>query len=237
MQLFVTPYVQKWDIILISNILLLHQCRKVLRMRLGDTMCVQDGPLAKQRHTIRIDSWDDKQLQGVVEKTDACMHTLSPVRMLVAMPNRWDKAELIVQKLSEIGVAAIGFWPAHRSVIKQNNDAKMERLSKIAQEATEQSWSWRVPNISFVNDIVSWIADDELIVFDKGEDMWPLFSRSIPWAIVWLIWPEWGLSKEDYAILPKHIVVTLGNTIYRTETASIVGGRYLVSKHSDEKNS
>lgn len=109
-------------------------------MRLGDVMCVQSGPSATERYTIRIDSWDDKQLHGVVVEKSICNYALSPVRMLVAMPNRWDKAELIVQKLSEIGVACIGFWPAHRSVIKQNNHAKMERLSKIAQEATEQSW-------------------------------------------------------------------------------------------------
>ena len=164
--------------ITINNTVVLHQCRKVLRMRLGDVMCVQDGPLATQRHTIRIDSWDDKQLQGIIEQTDLCVYILSPVRMLVAMPNRWDKAELIVQKLSEIGVSAIEFWPAHRSVIKQNNEAKMERLRKIAQEATEQSWGWRVPSVSFVQDIGLSIGTDSLIVFDKGEDISNLYPGS-----------------------------------------------------------
>ncbi len=38
-------------------------------------------------------------------------------------------------------------------------------------------------------------------------------------------------------MLPKHIVVTLGNTIYRTETAAIIGGRYLTSIHGYEKDS
>lgn len=76
-------------------------------MRLGDTMCVQTGPLATERYTIDIVSWDDKQLQGTIIQKDVCTDPLSSMRMLVAMPNRWDKAELIVQKLTEIGVSAI----------------------------------------------------------------------------------------------------------------------------------
>lgn len=122
-------------------------------MRLGDSICIQDGPSASERYTVRVESRDDKKMHTAIVQRDMCSYPLSSVRMLVAMPNRWDKAELIVQKLSEIGVQSIGFWPAHRSVIKQDNVAKMERLAKIAQEATEQSWGWRVPDISFVTDI------------------------------------------------------------------------------------
>jgi len=55
------------------------------------------------------------------------------------MPNKREKAELIVQKLSEIGVDEIAFWPAERSVIKQRNEKKADRLHKIAKEAVEQS--------------------------------------------------------------------------------------------------
>lgn len=108
MQLFITPYIRKGDdTIVVTNSLILHQCRKVLRMRLEDSICVQDESLASERYTIRIVSWDDKQLQGTIVHKDICTVSLSQVRMLVAMPNRWDKAELIVQKLSEIGVTAI----------------------------------------------------------------------------------------------------------------------------------
>ena len=56
-------------------------------------------------------------------------------------------------------------------MIKQSNDAKMERLSKIAQEATEQSWGWRVPAVSFVTHVTDWIAGETLVVFDKTDTL------------------------------------------------------------------
>jgi 16S rRNA (uracil1498-N3)-methyltransferase len=55
------------------------------------------------------------------------------------MPNKWDKAEIIVQKLTEIGINHIVFWPSERSVIKETNKNKIERLEKISKEALEQS--------------------------------------------------------------------------------------------------
>jgi 16S rRNA (uracil1498-N3)-methyltransferase len=68
--------------------------------------------------------------------------------MLIAMPNKREKAELIVQKLSEIGVSEIVFRPAERSVITQWNEKKADRLQKIAKEAVEQSRGVSIPKIS-----------------------------------------------------------------------------------------
>ena len=59
--------------------------------------------------------------------------------MLIAMPNKREKSELIVQKLTEIGIQNIYFWPSERSVIRQWNEKKAERLDKISHEALEQS--------------------------------------------------------------------------------------------------
>ena len=59
--------------------------------------------------------------------------------MIIAMPNKWDKIELIVQKLTECGVDQLLFWASERSVIKEWNPKKEERLHKIIKEAVEQS--------------------------------------------------------------------------------------------------
>jgi RsmE family RNA methyltransferase len=59
--------------------------------------------------------------------------------MLIAMPNKREKAELIMQKLTEIGVNNIYFWVSEHSIIRQRNDKKAKRLDKISHEAVEQS--------------------------------------------------------------------------------------------------
>lgn len=56
------------------------------------------------------------------------------------MPNKFEKLELIVQKLAEIGIDTVIFWPSRRSLLKDIPPKKMERLQIIAREATEQSW-------------------------------------------------------------------------------------------------
>ena len=44
--------------------------------------------------------------------------------MLIALPNKQEKLELIVQKLSEIGVDEIFLWASERSVLKRLNPNK-----------------------------------------------------------------------------------------------------------------
>ena len=70
--------------------------------------------------------------------------------MLLALPNKQEKLELIIQKLTEIGVDEIYLWVSERSVLKSINPNKLQRLSKIMQEATEQSWNRSLPKLSFI---------------------------------------------------------------------------------------
>ena len=89
------------------------------------------------------------------------------ITMFIAMPNKREKAELITQKLTEIGVDEIIFRPAERSVIKQRNEKKAERLRKIAQEATEQSRGIRIPKITRCEKVKEAYEGKEVIVFDR----------------------------------------------------------------------
>lgn len=86
--------------------------------------------------------------------------------MLIALPNKQEKLELIVQKLSEIGVDEIFLWASERSVIKALNINKEQRLLKIIKEATEQSWSWVLPKLTFLSDIKLLHENWQFVVFD-----------------------------------------------------------------------
>ena len=87
--------------------------------------------------------------------------------MLVAMPNKREKVELIIQKLSEIGVDEIFFRPAERSVITQRNEKKVDRLQKIAKEAVEQSRGRKIPNIVWCERVKECVKDRQVVIFDS----------------------------------------------------------------------
>ncbi len=232
MQLFITPYKKKSDTVIIENAEILSQVRKVLRAKIGDTIRIQSPvyEATMTRYEVRIDQWDDKEIIGTILSEH--LHELTPkyTWMIISMPNKWEKAELIVQKLSEIGIDKIIFWPSERSVIKERNGKKEERLQKIIKEAVEQSRWRKLPEIQFTTDIQTYIGNAEVIVFDKHEQEWAQGNIvKSDKDIVWIIWPEGGFTAKDYqqfeAAHPQ--IIGLGETVLRMETAAIVGARLL----------
>ncbi|MEI6672153.1 MAG: RsmE family RNA methyltransferase [bacterium] len=169
MQLFITEYSKKNDTIIVNDTELLAQLRKVLRARIGDHIWIQSpqDEKTKIRYEISITLWDNKMFEGTIVHEQ--QHTLGNEKttMLVAMPNKWDKVELIVQKLTECGLDQIVFWPSERSIIRTWNPKKEERLQKIIQEAVEQSRGRKLPKLVFATDITKYIQDPEIIIFDK----------------------------------------------------------------------
>lgn len=231
MQLFVTDYQKQWTTVTISNPDLLSQVRKVLRAKIGDVIWVQSikDEATKTRYELQIESWNDKDIQGKILSEQIHESTPGQIGMIVAMPNKWEKAELIVQKLSEIGISKIIFWPSERSVIKSWSSKKEERMQKIIKEAVEQS-RWRTtPELHFATDTKKYTENAELIIFDKTENSTHPLKHTESKYTVWIVGPEGWLTARDYqhfeASTPQ--IVDLWTTVLRIETAAIVGGRLL----------
>ena len=229
MQLFITDFKIKWDNAFVENKEILDQIRKVLRLKIWDKIFIQNL-IADKRYEIQIVNWDDKNLEWKIIQTLIYKLKEEWIRwMIVCMPNKWDKIELITQKLTEIWMDEIAFWPSERSIIKEWNQKKEERLNKIIKEAVEQSRSWKFPEIKFVNNIREIIWDWELIVFDKEDKKLQDFKTTKfqdgnHEKIYGLVWPEWWLSNKDYGNLQwiDYKIEDLWENILRTETAAIV---------------
>ncbi|HOQ79125.1 MAG TPA: RsmE family RNA methyltransferase [Candidatus Absconditabacterales bacterium] len=222
MQLFVTDFKQNGDKIIISNPEILEQTRKVLRMKIGDKFFVQKE---NKRYQLEISSWDKFSITGKILETILQTKDVSNKNtgIVVAMPNKWSKAELIVQKLSEIGVDEIYFRPSERSVLKDWNNKKGERLQKISQEAVEQSRGWKLPKIEFVKNIFPVLQNKKIIVFDMV-DQKVIPSCDSQANIIGIVGPEGGFTQKDYENFGKNFdLISLGDTVLRMETASIVG--------------
>lgn len=221
MQLFITDFKQNWDKIIISNPEILEQTRKVLRMKIWDKFFVQKE---NTRYQLEISSWDKFSITGKILETILQTKDVSNknIWIVVAMPNKWSKAELIVQKLSEIWVDEIYFRPSERSVLKDWNNKKWERLQKISQEAVEQSRWWKLPKIEFVKNIFPVLQNKKIIVFDMV-DQKEIPSYDSQANIIWIVWPEWWFTQKDYENFWKNFdLISLGDTVLRMETASIV---------------
>jgi RsmE family RNA methyltransferase len=90
-----------------------------LRGKIGDTIFVQPQNGEITRYELKITNRTDKDLEGEIVSEETLQQPECKTIMLIAMPNKREKAELIIQKLTEIGVHEILFRPAERSVIKQ----------------------------------------------------------------------------------------------------------------------
>lgn len=233
MQLFVTEYQKKDTTLVVANVDLLAQLRKVLRASIGDIIRIQSpvNEPKKIRYELRIEVRDNQILEGTIISEQVYELPREKRSMIIAMPNKRDKAEMIAQKLTECGIDQIIFRPSERSIITERNPKKEERLQKIIKEAVEQS-RWRtMPELIFTTDPKTIIKDHPLVIFDKQTGTNKINASD---HIYGLIWPEGGLTYRDYQGLEwtKYDIYGLGETVLRTETAAIIWGRLLKNNYS-----
>ena len=221
----------KWDNIEVFSVPeLILQLRKVLRIQKWDKICIQYSSKEwTTRYELSIHDWTDKDLFWEIISSQTFSFSEKNVSMLIAMPNKREKGELIVQKLTEIWVHNIYFWVSEHSIIRQWNEKKAERLGKISHEAVEQSRWIQLPEIKFLNEkeLVNFVNWKDVIIANMN---WLPFSQLVKNSsnnICGLIWPEWGFSEKDLNSFKNANIIDLWTNVLRMETASIVLARLL----------
>ena len=232
MQLFISDnYSIDKEHIIINDDRIVHQCLKVLRMKTWWIFLLQDNSWSL-RYTITIDTIDKNKVSWhIIEKIAYHANKVSHT-ICVALPNRIDKAELIVQKLSEIGVKNIIFIASKRSIIHELSDKKIQRLHSIAVEAIEQSFGRHIPSIT--------VHTLEEIIKNNSQSNYYHYLLDHQWAkinttnnvtgksIYTYIWPEWWFTQDEKDIILQQSnsqSISLWDTNLRMETAAIISAR------------
>lgn len=208
----------------ITDTTLVHQIGSVLRYKPGE-QCILFA-----QHTddvvVTIQSLSKKEIlvnpaQTIPARTSASRYIVAAVSII-----KRDLFELVVQKLTELGVREIVPIISHRT-IKQS--IKPERLEAIAREAIEQSGQSILPIIHPPTKLADALVrfPMQTIVFDPYQ---PISTDPLQESVIYYIGPEGGWGEKDDALFQSRTVHyrTLGNTILRAETAAIVGAYELL---------
>ena len=222
----------KWNNIELFSIPeLLSQLRKVLRIKKWDKICIQfSNNKWTTRYELSIQDWTDKDLTGEIISSQTFPFPEKNISMLIAMPNKREKAELITQKLTEIWVQNIYFWVSEHSIIRQRNDKKAERLDKISHEAVEQSRWIQLPEIKILkseNELKNFINWKNVIIANMNWLPYWELTKSESNNLCGVIWPEGWFSPKDLELFDNAKIIDLWDNVLRMETASIVLARLL----------
>ena len=221
MQLFFHENIQtSWDLLKLKDTPeIIRQLRKVLRAAPGYVFCVQNR---EKRWEVELQNWTDKEISARIIKQYQKPNPQAQSAMLIALPNKQDKLELIAQKLTEIWIQNLFLWASERSVVKSFSPNKQERLHKIMQEALEQSRGWEMPKIQFITDLKELCKKYQLCIFDLKENSNGKL-RSSDKPLLWVIGPEGGLTDKDYEQFGNEWCgINLGEQVLRMETAAII---------------
>lgn len=205
----------------------IHHIKNVMRMNIGDYIEVVYN---NKLHICEITSLEPFNIK-VIEKLDEDKKTKIELTVAVALVKE-QKMDLILQKLTELGVSRIIPVSMERSIVKLDKERfnkKKVRWESICKEASEQSKRTNIPiieDVKSIKDLTKEDADLKLVASTKEkEKLLNYYLQSIEDCakIIMVIGPEGGISdkEEDILVSNGYNRVSFGNLIFRVETATI----------------
>lgn len=211
-----------------------HHALKVLRLGVGDEFTLMDGQALYLARITHIAEGVGCRIVRPLPSPEARLR----ITLYQGLP-KGDKMDLIVQKATELGAAAIVPVAMNRCVVRltgKDAEKKRERWRKIAREAAKQSGRAVVPQVYAPVPLAKLAFDSPLVIPWEEERALSLaaYRRSHPAleALSLLIGPEGGITPEEIAGLPGQ-PVTLGPRILRTETAGLCALSALFTLYGD----
>jgi len=204
-----------------------RQIALVLRMRAGDEVTLCDGEGAEAVCRLASVTHQRVTMQVLSRNANAAEAALR-IHLYPALV-RAPRLELVLQKATELGVAAITPVLCRRSVARPAAGEVPSRWRSIVREAVEQSGRGRLPELAAVVDFPTACgeatrADLALCCSEHGgEALRDLMAPPVPRTLAVITGPEGGLEVEEVAEARRHGLhaVTLGPRILRAETAAI----------------
>jgi 16S rRNA (uracil1498-N3)-methyltransferase len=214
-----------------------HHLARVLRLRPGEIVTVADGA----------GRWRPYRVGNVTAPGGGALVRLDPAggaeqepaasfRLAVAFAlTKGDKPELVVQKLTELGVDRIVPVLAERSVSRPDPGraaTALERWRRIAREAARQSRRATLPAVEALGPLAALTGHPGLVVAERGGRSAGALESPPADEILAVVGPEGGLGAAEVEALKPWARLDLGPHILRAETAALAAATLLVARRS-----
>jgi 16S rRNA (uracil1498-N3)-methyltransferase len=207
---------------------------RVLRLRPGEQITVSDGRGSVVEATV---GDDDVRLVAHVTARRSEPEPRPALHVYQAIPKK-GKLDLVVQKLTELGVSSINLFASRRSVPKWD-EAKgashAARLGEVARQAAMQSQRAWLPMVRAPASLSSLDTTEPVVVLHGSETvrLAQALPEKPPSAVGLVVGPEGGLTEEEVTALRAlgAIPVTLGPLILRTETAALAAAAIVLGRY------
>ena len=205
----------------------IHHIKNVMRMKINDLIeVVYDNKL----YICIIDNIEPLVLK-IKETVEEKNKLDIDITVAVALVKE-QKMDLILQKLTELGVNTIIPVDMERSIVKLDDsrfEKKKKRWEIICKEASEQSKRTNIPvitNIMTIKELIKIEADYKLVASTKEKSkMLNCYLQNMNnyAKIIIVVGPEGGISDREEKILNEggFDSVSFGNLVFRVETAAI----------------
>ena len=203
----------------------LHHIKNVMRNKIGDNIEVVYNEIV---YTCKITNLDNFSLEIIKETTEDKENNVN-LTVALSLVNE-QKFDLIIQKLTELGVSTIIPIKTERSIIKLDDKKalkKIERWQTICKEASEQSKRTKIPKIEKIINIKELKNIDNKLKLicslnDNSCSLDNYLDNNLK-EIMFVIGPEGGFSQteEEYLLNNGFKSVSLGKRVMRVETAAI----------------
>jgi 16S rRNA (uracil1498-N3)-methyltransferase len=207
-----------------------HHLFRVKRLRAGESVRIVDGEGRARRGVVaRVE-----RAHGVVAFAGAEPSLEPGLRLeLLVAPPKPERAAWMVEKATEVGVAAIRLIATERAARDERSygHAQLARLRRVAVAAVEQCGRAVVPEITGVHPLAERLAQEGLfqgpvVVLDAMGAAAPprLEAGAGSPSLTLVVGPEGGWSDEEHALFGRsHLPLwSLGERVLRVETAAVV---------------
>jgi 16S rRNA (uracil1498-N3)-methyltransferase len=202
-----------------------HHLAVVCRLRAGDAVCLFNGD--GHQYPARIEEVTRREVALQVVAVESPSREL-PFRLHIAAPlPRGDRAQFLLEKLTELGVTSFTPLQAARSVVHPR-ETKLDKLQRHVIEASKQCGR----NVLLeVRPMVEWLAfcrtadlpARRVLAHPGGESKGDIAANTPGRDTVAAVGPEGGFTDEEVALARDAgwRLLDLGPRILRVETAAM----------------